>query len=599
MLDQSYATTSFSTGYSFLSRQGSPTSWAGETFTAGITGVLGSIDLPIWRDPGYATGLTLQVFAFNGNNLGALLGSVTLASSLVPTGEGNGSAFPPHGADPFALHVDLSLLGISLVAGQTYALAASATALYPSDLDGNGIIWYGSPGVGVDHYAGGHEFFAYSASLGAGTVLSDFGAAADLGFRTYVTPPSYTIAGTQGIDYLVPAAGNQYLGGAGNDVYLVNAYTLNTAVTATIVDTEGTNVIQLTDGSVIAASQFFSNAVQLTLSTGAVVQVLGAAAFQFQIGANAIAGDGRAPVSYANFADALGVSLPITGSVSGTANYLVPSSFTPAAPTTPAVAGITSNVPGTLGNDFLVVSAGDTYFGGNGDDSYLVGGNTFSGNVTAQILDVEGSNTIQLVDGTLIASSRFLNDAVELTLSTGAKLQIPGASKLTYQVGANITAGDTATPLSYLHFSVLLGGTIPGAGAAPVNGTPNYLVGSSLVPEQIDLHDGIVTATAAAEVFRYDFQILRGRATTAGDLDVTINGFDPLKDKLVFVNTSSSASFTEAQFKALNGVVISENPFGNNTTIVFDPNGSVVGGVILNGIVDAPLNTIVVEAIGS
>lgn len=294
-----------------------------------------------------------------------------------------------------------------------------------------------------------------------------------------IPPGGYTVTGTQGNDYLVPAAGNQYLGGGGNDAYLVNSSTLNSAVTAVVIDTEGTNVIQFTDGTVISASQFLSNAVQLTLSTGAVLQILGASAFKFQVGANAVAGDGAPVVSYADFADLLAVSLPTTGSVAGRADYLVPSSFTKAAAATPAVAGVTFNVPGTLGDDFMVPSAGDTYFGGGGNDAYLVSGNTFAGKVTAVILDVEGSNTIQLADGTTIASSLFLNDAVQLTLSTGATLQIPGASKFNYQVGANITAGDSAGTLGYGAFAAVLGATVPAAGGAAVHGTDNFVVPSS------------------------------------------------------------------------------------------------------------------------
>jgi hypothetical protein len=65
---------------------------------------------------------------------------------------------------------------------------------------------------------------------------------------------------------------------------------LSGAVTATISDTEGANVIQLVDGLTIASSIFYGNAVQLTLSNGAKVQILGAAAFGYQVGANAPAG---------------------------------------------------------------------------------------------------------------------------------------------------------------------------------------------------------------------------------------------------------------------------------------------------------------------
>lgn len=294
--------------------------------------------------------------------------------------------------------------------------------------------------------------------------------------QSLVVEATYTMAGTQGIDYIVPNAGNQYLGGAGSDVYLISQYTLNRQVTTSIADTEGSNVIQLSDGTTITASLFLANAVQLTLSTGAVLQVLGASLFNYQLGANAVTGDGAGALTYTQFANSMGASVPVSGSASGTPNFVVPSSFSPAPPITPVVSSNSGRVAGTLGNDVLVIGAGDTYFGGAGNDSYLVGTFSFAGNVTASVTDVEGTNAIQLIDGSTIASSLFVNDAVQLTLSTGAKLQVLGASKFSFQVGANVTAGDTATSLSYAQFGALLGVAIPAVGGAAVSGTPNYVV---------------------------------------------------------------------------------------------------------------------------
>ena len=120
------------------------------------------------------------------------------------------------------------------------------------------------------------------------------------------------------------SGGNNYLGGGGNDTYIISPYTLSGAVTAKIIDSEGANVIQLANGLTIASSSFFSNAVQLTLSNGAKVQVLGASGFSYQLGANAPAGETTTSLSYTQFAAALGASVP-TGStaVSGSANFVV------------------------------------------------------------------------------------------------------------------------------------------------------------------------------------------------------------------------------------------------------------------------------------
>lgn len=413
---------------------------------------------------------------------------------------------------------------------------------------------------------------------------------------------TYNVAGSLGIDYLVPTAGNNYGGTAGNDVYIISGNTLSGTVTASISDTEGSNVIQLVDGLSIVASLFLANAVQLTLSTGAKVQVLGAATFAFQIGANLIAGDASASLTYAQFAAALGVVLPTgSSSVAGTANFLVPTVFTQGTPIAPVVPANGVTVAGTLGNDLMVLSAGNSYRGSAGNDIYLVGGNTLSGSVTASVIDTDGSDAVQLVDGTVIASSLFLNDAVQLTLSTGAKVQVLGASRFTFQVGANAVAGDTSASLTYAQFAALLGASVPAVGGSGVNGTANFTVPTSTGSAftVVDLGANNVTATAAAEEFRFDFKLVNGRATTAGDGAVTITGFDVDKDKLVFVNTSNSTVYTEAQFKVLPGVVLSESPFNLNTTIVFDPVGGVIGGVTLAGVVDAALNQIVVETMGA
>jgi hypothetical protein len=165
--------------------------WEIQTFTAGRTGRLTEVHLPIWQDPAYNTGLTVDVFTFNGSQLGGLLGTLTLLS--VPNGQGGGIADPPPGTNPFGINLDIASLGINVVVGQRYAIAASATALYPAGVGGNGIVWLGSdPNGAVDNYPGGGEFFTFTDAIGPSAVLSSFGADADLGFRTFVGVPKPT-----------------------------------------------------------------------------------------------------------------------------------------------------------------------------------------------------------------------------------------------------------------------------------------------------------------------------------------------------------------------------------------------------------------------
>ena len=83
------------------------------------------------------------------------------------------------------------------------------------------------------------------------------------------------------------------------------------------------------------------------------------------------------------------------------------------------------------------------------------------------------ANVIQLNDGLTIAFSTFYNNAVQLTLSTGANVRVLGASGFIYQVGANILTGDTASGLTYAQFANTLGTAVP-TGSTPVSGTSNF-----------------------------------------------------------------------------------------------------------------------------
>ncbi|MBK6998564.1 MAG: DUF1566 domain-containing protein [Rhodoferax sp.] len=288
---------------------------------------------------------------------------------------------------------------------------------------------------------------------------------------------SYTVPGTLGNDVFVLTAGNSYYGGAGNDTFIISHNTLRGGVTAKVIDNEGDNLVQLVDGMTVTASSFYSDAAQLTLSSGAIVQILGASKFKFQVGANALAGDTAAVLTYSQFVSSLGASLTSgTLPASGTAGYVVPAGFTQAAAPVPSVAGSSYTVPGTLDDDVLVPSGGISYLGGGGNDVYIISPYTLSGAVTGKIIDNEGSNVIQLVGGLTIASSSFFSNAVQLTLSNGASVQILGASGFSYQLGANAPAGVTATSLSYAQFAAALGASVPAAGASAVSGSANFVV---------------------------------------------------------------------------------------------------------------------------
>ena len=204
-----------------------------------------------------------------------------------------------------------------------------------------------------------------------------------------------------------------------------------------------------------------------------------------------------------------------------------------------------------------------------------------------------------------------------------ATTNIPVGGVVNYTLtGSAATAADTSTPLTgtvtvgaggvaslpvtMLADNLTEGGetlTATFSFAGAVNAVSTVAVtDTSLTPAgaftnvQLTTAATTVAATAAAENFIFDFKMVGGRATTDVDnASFTINGFDATKDKLTFNDTGAGVLLTEAQFKALAGVVISENPFATTTTIAFDPDNGVIGGVTLTGIVDAALNNIVVE----
>lgn len=88
-------------------------------------------------------------------------------------------------------------------------------------------------------------------------------------------------------------------------------------------------------------------------------------------------------------------------------------------------------VTGTsLDDSFILTSTGD-YRCGQGADTYILT-NQIRAPAIITITDKEGLNKIQLADGLVIASSKFLSNAAELTLSNGAIVRILGASSFTF-----------------------------------------------------------------------------------------------------------------------------------------------------------------------
>ena len=133
-----------------------------------------------------------------------------------------------------------------------------------------------------------------------------------------------TINHSSGADIIVPNNnGTTYRGLGGDDTYIIsNSIAANAAIT--IVDTSGTNNIQLVDGLSVASTKFAADAAQLTLSNGAVVTINGASNFNFDLGGNSTSGTTGSVSDFAGFAAGAGVAtLPSSGSVAGASNVSV------------------------------------------------------------------------------------------------------------------------------------------------------------------------------------------------------------------------------------------------------------------------------------
>jgi hypothetical protein len=110
-----------------------------------------------------------------------------------------------------------------------------------------------------------------------------------------------------------------------------------------------------------------------------------------------------------------------------------------------------------------------TYRGLEGGDIYVISKATVK-NSKIDIIDTEGTNTIQLVHGITISSSLFTSNAARLTLSNGAQITISGADKFTYEVGGNITAGKAGDIKTFEEFSQYMGlEALPSSGSKQGN----------------------------------------------------------------------------------------------------------------------------------
>jgi len=124
------------------------------------------------------------------------------------------------------------------------------------------------------------------------------------------------IRGTDRDDGLLVVQGVTYLGGDGDDFYVLSQAVA--PLQTSVINDNDADEIELVDGLEIASSTVTANAIQLTLVNGAVVQILNAASYSYDVGGNATTGTVGQVLDFASFAQSvLGVAVPASGFATG------------------------------------------------------------------------------------------------------------------------------------------------------------------------------------------------------------------------------------------------------------------------------------------
>ena len=132
-----------------------------------------------------------------------------------------------------------------------------------------------------------------------------------------------TINYSSGNDIIIPTNNTTYRGLKGDDIYVISK-AIPSDLSLSIVDTEGKNIIQLTDGLEILSTKFSSSAFQITLSNGAIINISAADKNSYEIGGNITSGIQGEQKNYLEFSKLFGVQdFPKSGSVSGDINLVI------------------------------------------------------------------------------------------------------------------------------------------------------------------------------------------------------------------------------------------------------------------------------------
>jgi len=201
----------------------------------------------------------------------------------------------------------------------------------------------------------------------------------------------------------------------------------------------------------------------------------------------------------------------------------------------------------TKGNDLNIIQASDASIvsAGAGNDTYIISPYTIGANQTVTISDSEGINALQLVGGLTISGSQVMNNALQLTLSNGAVVNLLNASAFSFDVGGNALTGQTGTPKTYSTFaSDVLNVTVPAAGEPAVTTTTDVVIsgGGTVTPPPAGAYTLTAGATSVAEGSAVEFTLTAAAAPTANQtFNVVITGDN--KNNTVGITNADATDF--------------------------------------------------------
>ena len=139
------------------------------------------------------------------------------------------------------------------------------------------------------------------------------------------------------------------------------------------------------------------------------------------------------------------------------------------------------------GDNIIIPSEdGSTLRGLTGNDTYILSSKTIEPNSKIQIVDTEGKNIIQLVDGLIISDSIFSKNATKLSLSNGSEITINGADKFTFELSGNLTSGTVGVNKTFSEFATYMGiDSLPESGSQ--SGSSNITIDELRTKTKTDL----------------------------------------------------------------------------------------------------------------